>query len=266
MNKEKIIRGANKALQKLKRSSPTILSVAASIGVVGTVIATSRAVPTALLLIYDDSRQNHDGDPYAYTKREAIVSAWKCYIPVAIISSATIGCILTANAINRRQQAALCSAYVMLGKSYKEYKDKVAELYGEDGELLVRTEIARDHLENSNIVLEDDKELFYIEYGGSDGYFQSTEKDVQNAFYHFNRNFALRGYTTVEELCQFLCPENSDFRNIIYSDCVGWSYDNGIDYGYQWVDYSLDTVTMDDGLQCKIISLPFPPTGLWEDD
>ena len=264
--REKMVKCASKALRKLKRSSPTIFSIAASLGVVGTVAVTSRAAPKALLLIHDDSRERHDGDPYAYTKREAFLSAWKCYIPVAIVSGATIGCIITANALNRKQQAALSAAYVFLGKSYKEYKEKVAELYGPDGELLVRTEIAKDHLHFDSDSLDDGKELFYFEYGGGDGYFQSTVADVQNAFYHFNRNFALRGYGELDEVLQFLCAQNTDFKTIKYGDCIGWSLDLGIDDGYVWIDYIIDEVIMDDGLQCKIISVPFCPKELYADD
>lgn len=75
------------------------------------------------MLIHADSERRHDGDPHAYTKTEAIAAAWKCYIPAVAIGASTIACIMGANALNRRQQAALTSAYALVQSSYKEYKD-----------------------------------------------------------------------------------------------------------------------------------------------
>ena len=60
------------------------------------------------------------------------MSAWKCYIPTAAFGLSTIACIMGANALNSRKQAALTSAYALINQSYKEYKDKLKELYGEE--------------------------------------------------------------------------------------------------------------------------------------
>ena len=130
----------NQAIQKLlhksglciRKYSPVALSCVASAGVVVTAIAAAKATPRAVALVYADSRKKHDGDPYAYTKKEAFIAAWKCYIPAVAFGASTIACIIGANALNRRQQAALTSAYALVQSSYKEYKDKLKELYGEE--------------------------------------------------------------------------------------------------------------------------------------
>lgn len=121
----------NQAIQKLlhksglciRKYSPVALSFVASAGVVVTAIAAAKATPRAVALVYADSRKKHDGDPYAYTKKEAFIAAWKCYIPAVAFGASTIACIMGANALNRRQQAALTSAYALVQSSYKEYKD-----------------------------------------------------------------------------------------------------------------------------------------------
>ena len=82
-----------------------------------------RATPKALRKIRADSKVNHDGDPEAYSKLEAVRSAWVCYIPTAISGTATIFCIFGANVLNKHQQAALTSAYALLNDSYNNYKD-----------------------------------------------------------------------------------------------------------------------------------------------
>ena len=97
-----------------RKYSPMALSCVASVGVIVTAVVAVKATPKALSLVMEDSRKNHDGDPYAYTKKEAIASAWKCYIPAAAFGVSTIACIMSANALNRRQQAALTSAYALL--------------------------------------------------------------------------------------------------------------------------------------------------------
>lgn len=75
----------NQAIQKLlhksglciRKYSPVALSCVASAGVVVTAIAAAKATPRAVALVYADSRKKHDGDPYAYTKKEAFIAAWK---------------------------------------------------------------------------------------------------------------------------------------------------------------------------------------------
>ena len=106
----------------IKKYSPVALSCIASVGVVVTAVVAVKATPKAMVRIHADSRKNHDGNPYAYTKKEAVVSAWKCYIPAVAIGASTIACIMGANALNRSQQAALTSAYALVQSSYKEYQ------------------------------------------------------------------------------------------------------------------------------------------------
>lgn len=265
-----IVQTADKALRWLKRSSPTILSVAAVVGVVGTVVVTSKAAVKADLYIRTDSEAAH-GDELAYTTLEAIKSAWTCYIPVVAVGGATIACIFCSNALSRKQQAALAAAYVALNKSYTEYKDKVKELFGEDGQAKVRDEIAKDHYKFDDIY-DDSLELFYFEpacgsgvfdadHAFSDGYFQSTKAAVQNAFYHANRNFTLRGYEPLNELLDFL-----NLENVKYGDEVGWSIADGVDDGYAWLDYDITPTTIDEGLVCYIIHMPNEPRLLWSEE
>lgn len=257
MKKTTITRYTNKKMRQLRHVSPTILSSIAVIGLVASIGTSIKITPKALAIIQEDSRNRHDGDPCAYTTKEAILSAWKCYIPVAIIGMATVSCILGANAINKKQQASLVAAYMMLDKSYREYKKKVVELFGEDGAVWVRDELIKDKYDKDAMQMEDDKQLFYLDLAG---YFQSTSGDVQDAFYHFNRNFVLRGAADLNELLCFLGLEPVE-----QGDVLGWSFDEGVYYGYEWVDYYLDQVRMDDGLECTVIYLPFSPSYIYGD-
>lgn len=71
--------------RSLKKASPTILTCIGAAGVVATAVLAVKATPKADSLIKADSRRNHDGDPYAATKLEAVKSCWKCYIPRGVL-------------------------------------------------------------------------------------------------------------------------------------------------------------------------------------
>lgn len=112
----------NQAIQKMlhksglciRKYSPVALSCVASVGVVVTAIAAAKATPRAVALVYADSRKKHDGDPYAYTKKEAFIAAWKCYIPAVAFGASTVACIMGANALNRRQQVPMRSSKILI--------------------------------------------------------------------------------------------------------------------------------------------------------
>lgn len=105
--------------KNLKKASPTLLSCFGAVGVIGTSALAVKATPKALRKIRADSRENHN-DPNAYTKLEAIQSAWIYYVPSVVMGAATIICIFGANILNKRQQAALTSAYALLKNSKRK--------------------------------------------------------------------------------------------------------------------------------------------------
>ena len=63
--------------RSLQKASPTILTCIGAAGVVATAVLAVKATSKADSLIKADSRRNHDGDPYAATKLEAVKSCWK---------------------------------------------------------------------------------------------------------------------------------------------------------------------------------------------
>ena len=60
----------------LRKASPIILSGLGAAGVIVTSVLAVRATPKALRKIRADSKANHKGDPEAYSKLEAVKSAW----------------------------------------------------------------------------------------------------------------------------------------------------------------------------------------------
>lgn len=256
----------------IRKYSPVALSCVASVGVVVTAVFAVKATPKAIVLIHADSRKKHDGDPYAYTKKEAVAAAWKCYIPAVAFGASTIACIMGANALNRSQQAALTSAYALVQKSYKEYKDKLKELYGEETHNAIIDSIVKEQCKdisistsggwyNSTLDFGDGMEpeitrTFYDAF--SQRYFESTIEKVIQAEYHLNRNFMFAGTIPLNDFYEFLGLEKTDL-----GDSVGWSSVNGDIY---WIDFNHHRITLEDGMEIYVIEMVFEPTADWMED
>lgn len=251
----------------LKRSSPTILTCVSAIGVVATSVLAVKATPKAIMLIEKaemekslNLRPDDESVDVQLSNIEVIRSTWKCYIPAALIGVSTIVCIFGANSLNKHNQASLTSAYAILNESYKQYRKAANEVYGEDADSNIMVEAARKtyvsadgiYLFDPDLDSEDERILFYDSH--SQRYFTSTMPTVLNAQYHLNRNFALRGSTTLNEFYDFLGIDRTD-----HGDDIGWT-DDFIDSGMLWIDFKNTYTKMEDGMECYIISSLYWPT------
>jgi hypothetical protein len=244
----------------LKRSSPTILTCFSIVGVVGTTVLAVKATPKAVELIKNDSRRNHDGDPYAYTKLEAVQSCWQCYIPAALVGFSTIICIIGINVLNKRNQASLASAYALLSESYQQYRKAAKTVYGDDADSKIKVQMAKNtyisadgySVYSPELDSESEKILCYDLF--SQRYFTSTMAAVLNAQYHINRNLSLHGYASINEFYEFLGIDKID-----HGDDIGWSYDQPVEEEILWLDFDNRYTVLDDGLECCVISALWNP-------
>ena len=222
--------------KNLKKASPTLLSCFGAVGVIGTSALAVKATPKALRKIRADSRENHN-DPNAYTKLEAIQSAWIYYVPSVVMGAATIICIFGANILNKRQQAALTSAYALLNDAYQDYRDKLKELYGEDAHRKIMEAIA---VEKADDV-----------YIASDGFIGGGSLNrVIQAEYYSNRDFAIGTQLSVNDFYGFLGLDPIDD-----GDEIGWTMSSG----YSWIDFRHYKTTLEDGLEVCIIDMDYVP-------
>lgn len=248
-----------------KKSSSTILTCLGAIGVVATAVMTAKATPEAVRRIRADSQKHHDKNPDAYTTWEAVQSAWVCYVPSALLGISTIACIVGANALNKRQQAAIVSAYTLVDSTYRQYRGKVKDFFGDEADLKIMDSIRKEPCEDVCIStyglacsssLDFDKDgpkdirLFYDSF--SKRYFESTVDKVLQAEYHLNRNFTFLGYIGLNDFYEFLGLEQTDFGSEL-----GWSVASGEIY---WIDFDHSKTIMDDGTECYIIDMVFEPT------
>lgn len=239
----------------LKRHASTILTYAGGVGVIATSVMAVKATPKAIALL-ENAKEEKGED---LTKIEKVKIAGPAYIPTVLIGVSTITCIFGANVLSQRQQAALMSAYALLDNSYKDYKKKVKELYGEDSDVRIKEEISKDKYNEDPYPIEDGKQLFYDEF--SQRHFEATTEEVLRAEYEINRMLAANYGVYLNEFYELLGLEHTD-----YGDYLGWSTGELVDtFLYSWIDFHHTKVIMDDGLECTIISMGTEPTCDFED-
>lgn len=229
--------------QFIKRNSATILTCVGGAGVIITSVMAVKETPKAMRLIEEAEKEKGE----SLTKLEVVKATAPVYIPAIATGAATIACIFGANALNKRHQAALMSAYALLDSSYKDYKNKVKDLYGEEADQKVRADVAKDKFKDDELYHEDDgKQLFYDEY--SNRYFRATNETVLRAEYEINRILAEDCYATLNEYYDLL-----DVPKVGYGEYVGWSSAQ-----MYWINFRHEKVEIDDGLECYIISITEP--------
>lgn len=261
--KQFLQRLCHKSGSYLKHNSSTILTVIGAVGVIATAVAAVKATPKALRVLEEAKEEKGE----ELTKTEVVLNVGPAYIPALLIGTSTIACIFGANVLNKRQQATIASAYAFVDRSYKDYRNKVKELLGEETDNRIRDAIMQDKLDCDENkagyapglreldVNSGEKVLFYEEHLGK--YFEASIERVKNAEYHLNRNFALRGFASLNEFYAFLGLED----RTEYGDEFGWDISRLIEeYDQPWIDFNhrLTKVT-EDGLECYYIEFPIPP-------
>lgn len=227
----------------LRRNSPTILTFLGAAGVVATSIAAAKATPKAMALL--EKTKEEKGEEL--TKLEMVKVAGPAYIPAVAIGASTIACIFGANALNKKTQASIMSAYALLDTSYKQYKSKVKELYGENSDRNVKKEIAKDKFKDNDININNEKILFFDFY--SLRYFESTERLVLKAENRVNELLKLYGRASLNDFYESLGMPTA------YTGYELW-------WNVQKcpsVEFTHDITTMDDGLECCVISMSVEP-------
>ena len=220
----------------LKKNGGTILAIGASVGVVLTAIETGKATIKAEKLLELNAAEPE------YTTKKKVKDCWKFYLPATALGVGTIACILGSNALNKKQIASLTAGYMALGKAYQEYRRQVAQHVGEEQE----KELWKNaHADEEDFVKMKSEENLLCYEPISKRYFHATEAVLLEAFYSLNRDFALNGYASMNDLYNYL---GLDF--IPEGDLKGWCADYlANDWEYYWIDFSYLKQKTDDGLE-----------------
>ena len=217
----------------LSDNSPVILTGMAVAGTVGSAILAAKGGMQAQKELSDLEYEVAEGraDEDLLTFKGKIKTTWKFYIPAGLMTGATIACVIGANSVSTRRNAAIMSAYSLTDKAFSEYKEKVVEQIGKNKEQAVRDDIAKDRLEanqpkdSSVIVVGDGKTLCYD--GMTGRYFQSDMQTIRKAVNDINEKCLNEAYASQNDFYRLL-----DLDPVVIGEEVGWRSDHLLDVSY----------------------------------
>lgn len=301
-NKTKILKSVNgvtsKAVMKLKKHSPEILVVA---GIAGTVVSAVLAckATTKVAEILDETKGTldtiHEGmetgaiNGQEYTnedgKKDTVVvyaqtgmKLAKLYGPAIILGTLSVTSILTSNNILRKRNVALGAAYAAIDKSFKEYRGRVIERFGEQVDTELKYGIKAKKFEEIEVDPETGKEKKvkktvmvadpnlqsdYAVYFDSKSRNYETNPDYNRMFLKAQQAFAndklqTRGHLFLNEVLDDL-----DLPRTPAGQIVGWTKDGPDGYvNFRIVEVERET---EDGRHEPALLLDFNVEGnIWE--
>lgn len=301
-NKTEIMKSVNgvasKAVMKLKKHSPEILVVA---GIAGTVVSAVLAckATTKVAEILDETKGTldtiHDGmetgaiNGQEYTtedgKKDTVVvyaqtgmKLAKLYAPAIILGTLSITSILASNNILRKRNVALGAAYAAIDKSFKEYRGRVIERFGEQVDTELKYGIKAKKFEEIEVDPETGKEKKvkktvmvadpnlqsdYAVYFDSKSRNYETNPDYNRMFLKAQQAFAndklqTRGHLFLNEVLDDL-----DLPRTPAGQIVGWTKDGPDGYvNFRIVEVERET---EDGRHEPALLLDFNVEGnIWE--
>lgn len=301
-NKTEILKSVNgvtsKAVMKLKKHSPEILVVA---GIAGTVVSAVLAckATTKVAEILDETKGTldtiHEGmetgaiNGQEYTnedgKKDTVVvyaqtgmKLAKLYGPAIILGTLSITSILAYNNILRKRNVALGAAYAAIDKSFKEYRGRVIERFGEQVDTELKYGIKAKKFEEIEVDPETGKEKKvkktvmvadpnlqsdYAVYFDSKSRNYETNPDYNRMFLKAQQAFAndklqTRGHLFLNEVLDDL-----DLPRTPAGQIVGWTKDGPDGYvNFRIVEVERET---EDGRHEPALLLDFNVEGnIWE--
>ena len=244
----------------IKRNSSTILTGLGVAGSVGSLILGIKASPGAQYKLdarYIELNEDRGDDEL---KRipvlEVIQLVWLDYLPAVGLQIMSIACVVSAQSINLRKQAAVISAFSITEAAFREYQDRMTvEAPTQDRK--VRDDIAAKVLKDNPvggrevILLGSGDQLFFDSYSGR--YFQATKQVVDKAVNDINFRILNQEYASVNEFYSSIGLAGTDS-----GEEFGWTADHPLE-----LDFSTH-ITDDDRPAIVITFLRKPLANYWK--
>lgn len=182
------------------KNSPAILTGFGVAGIIATAVTAVSATPKALRIL-DEEREAHPDEKVK--PMTAVKLCWKCYIPSLATGVTSIACVICANSVNSKRNAALATAYSLSESAFRTYKEKVIETIGETKEKKVTDAVAKDTVEkrpvsNSEVVIVDSSDTLCHEYV-SGRYFKCNIDKIKKAEITINRMLLSECYVSLND-------------------------------------------------------------------
>ncbi len=256
MNKVTIINAAKAFKSGVVKRSPAILTGIGILGMGTALYSVGKATPKAMQLI-EEKKEELGLEPEDSLKPVEIVkTAWKPYIPAAVLAVTSAGCFIGANTINARRNAALATAYQVSTTAFKEYRDKVVKTVGEETAHEIREKLTEDKKERIKESLPDGQTV--IISGGrnemileplTNQTFYSSINAVEKIVNDLNGRM-IDGMEMYISLNEFLDAFNLPHH--IMGEEIGWTV-------HDRIDITFDSKITDKGEACITVEYLRPP-------
>ncbi len=231
------------------KHSPEILIGVGISGMFTTTILAVKSTPKAMKLI-DEKKKAKKVDKL--TIWETIEATWKCYILPATIGIGSAVCIIGANGIHTKRNAAAIAACTISETAFKNYQEKVVEKFGERKEQQVREEVVKEAMEKNPL---DENNIIYTGQGDtvcfdplSGRYFKHDFDKIRAAVNDLNRRMRDDNYITLNEFYNEIGLESIDL-----GENLGWCIDKG------YIDISSYAKLSEKNVPCLGIMHNTPP-------
>lgn len=251
MKNPRIAKFFKDAQSVLSKHSPEILTGLGITGMITTVVLAVKATPKALEMIEDEKHKRFDVEE-PMTTVDIVKVAWKPYVPAAITGAVSTACLIGANSVHARRNAAIATAYKLSETAFSEYKEKVLETIGDKKEQTIKDQIAKDKIEKTPV----SKSEVIVTGNGStlcfDGvfgrYFESDIESIRKAINNINAKMNRQMYVSLNEFYDELNLDHVDI-----GDELGWNLDNGL------VEVDFSSQLTDKGQPCIVIRYNVAP-------
>lgn len=218
---------ARSATGTLKQNSPAILAGVGVGGVVATGILAARGGMKAAQVIEENrAKYGVSDDPKQRLKEEAS-QTWKCYIPAASVGATTIAAIIAGNSVSTRRQAAVVSLATVTERAFKEYKDEVVKVLGEEKEQKIEDAasaklLADNPVQDGAVFVGSGKVLCYESLSGR--YFETDYESIRAAQNDLNAQCLNSVYASQNDWYKLL-----GLPPLANGDELGWNSDHRMD-------------------------------------
>lgn len=219
----------------LTKNAPTILTMTGITAMASSTYWAVKATPKALALKEKAEVEKNKkagtfkgdkvNDWIPLTKVEIVQTCWRCYAPAFITGVLGAACLIGANSMNLRKNAALAAAYALSETNFKEYREKTLEEVGEKKEEKIRNAVAEEKITknpvNTSTVLEtgNGDTLCYDAICGR--YFKSSIEKLKSALNELNMELVQDGYVSLNQYYDLIgLPDG------MLGDDLGWSINN----------------------------------------
>lgn len=252
MDTSKLTAVFNRVLAATKKHQPEILTGIGIAGMITTTIMAVKATPKALDRMAEvKEKHEQDTDKKAFAK-DVVTRVAPVYIPATIICGLSTACLIGASSVNFRRNAALATAYTLSESALKEYQEKVVETIGEKKEEVVRSAIAKDHIQNNPPV-----EQNIVVTGGGDTlcydtmckrYFYSSIDKLKRIENDLNKRMRSENYISLNE-----------FYSEVGLDDVAIGYEFGWHIDRDYIELEFSAQLTEKGEPCIVVGFANKP-------